>query len=165
MNKMNFKFLKFLRHQYLLVFFVFLIGGCSNNTPKQKAIFFLEEGNNQELSALLQNEPSLINMDYGAGYTLLHLAVMKEVDAKLIRTIILAGANPNAMGGYRSETPLHLAYGYGAHSEIISLLISAGADPQKKNCHGEIPKDYYGAIYGHPPTPNTNEDLSTDSIK
>ncbi len=162
---MNFRISKLSRRQFSLAFFFILIGGCSENTPKQKAIIFLEEGNNQGLSALLQNEPSLINMDYGAGYTLLHLAVMKEVDAKLIRTIILAGANPNAMGGYRSETPLHLAYGYGAHSETISLLISAGTDPQKKNCHGEIPKDYYGAVYGHPPTPNLNEDLSTDSIE
>jgi len=73
-----------------------------------------------------------------------------------VRMLLAAGADPNlhAKSGVATsmfdgtvrvwgETPLHYAAAYG-DEEMIRAMLSAGADREAPNTHGETPREYAG---------------------
>lgn len=70
----------------------------------------------------------------------LHACIALSGDQETVRLLIDQGADLNAaqVGGY---TPLHQAAAAG-RLELVLLLLSAGADPDKLCDHGKRPRDY-----------------------
>eukprot|EP01134_Creolimax_fragrantissima_P004847 CFRG4847T1 len=76
--------------------------------------------------------------DFFWGYTLLHWAA-KMNNAKAIRDLLAAGADPNAQS-HGGLTPLHTAAMNG-HTTAMRLLLEGGADIEKKSNSGEKARD------------------------
>lgn len=84
--------------------------------------------------------------------TPLHIAASKRVPVRIIRLLLDAGANPNALNGM-DRTPLHTAviaseelpYSIflDANSEdAVRALLKAGADPKAKDALEVFPSHY-----------------------
>ncbi|XP_065576092.1 ankyrin repeat domain-containing protein 39-like isoform X2 [Artemia franciscana] len=72
-----------------------------------------------------------------SGYTALHYAARKGA-LTTCAVLIEAGADVNAQTRSCSSTPLHRS-AYQGHQEIVSLLLSKGADPLVLDCDGQTP--------------------------
>lgn len=80
------------------------------------------------------------------GYTPLHLASF-DSGAGAIRSLIEAGADPNAKDNYSRATPLHIASGrwyYDASDlheiqTVVSTLLHGNDDPNARDKDGESP--------------------------
>ena len=68
---------------------------------------------------------------------LIHIAAMRG-DARTVRLLLEAGANPNSRGdmGY---TPLHYAFREGGW-DVVKLLLDNGAREDVRNEFGRLPK-------------------------
>ncbi|MBA4107692.1 MAG: hypothetical protein C0485_18320 [Pirellula sp.] len=86
-------------------------------------------------------DPNAVESRYGE--TPLHYAVSASQSPLLVKLLIDAGANVNAVALDR-DTPLQSAVA-GGHSEIADILLSAGADPELKNQVGFRPIDQLNA--------------------
>ena len=88
--------------------------------------FFLacRNGDVAALAALLEREPSLVRARNEQGHMGLHLAVA-HVEA--VRTLLAAGADPDARDVGDNAYPLHYA-ARGAHLASVRALLDAGGD-------------------------------------
>ena len=66
------------------------------------------------------------------------ITAARENDTELLRLLIEAGADVNAMEEEHGDTPLTLA-AFGGHCECVSLLINSGANVNKKNKWDDTP--------------------------
>lgn len=69
------------------------------------------------------------------GYTAVHLAGRQQ-DEGLARRLLEAGASANTRRGV--DAPLHVAVHIVGHA-LVRPLLSHGADPNKRNEHGDAP--------------------------
>lgn len=90
-------------------------------------------GNGAEIGAILAANPAARDVRTASGSTPLHLAATNP-DVSAIKTLIAAGADPNARDG-DGATPLHMA-AYTQKAEHARLLLEAGADPALKTHAG-----------------------------
>ncbi|MFF3407257.1 ankyrin repeat domain-containing protein [Streptomyces sp. NPDC002742] len=73
------------------------------------------------------------------GWTRLHFAA-DEQDAALVGSLLVAGAEVDAPDG-QGNTPLWQAvFTYRRDGTVLSLLVKAGADPDRANLHGVSPR-------------------------
>ncbi len=82
--------------------------------------------------------PNMAGLD---GMPALHYAVVNGANADVVRKLIDAGAEVNAIDGY-GNTPLHYIVTRNCDDDVIrvlNILLHNGADPRKKNVYGETP--------------------------
>ncbi|MFI0967897.1 ankyrin repeat domain-containing protein [Streptomyces sp. NPDC021080] len=73
------------------------------------------------------------------GWTKLHCAV-DEQDAAAVGSLLAAGAEVDAPDG-QGNTPLWQAvFTYRGDGTVLSMLVKAGADPDRANLHGVSPR-------------------------
>ncbi|MCF1509616.1 ankyrin repeat domain-containing protein [Streptomyces glomeratus] len=73
------------------------------------------------------------------GWTQLHFAA-DEQDAAAVRSLLAAGAEVDARDE-QGNTPLWQAvFTYRGDGAVLSLLVEAGADPDRANFHGVSPR-------------------------
>jgi ankyrin repeat protein len=95
-------------------------------------------GRPERVETLLVGDASLTLAWSPDGFTALHLCAFFG-GAATARSLLAAGADPNARS--RNEfwvLPLHSAAA-GGHSEVIEALLAAGADPNLPQRHGYTP--------------------------
>lgn len=83
-------------------------------------------GNQKQVIALLQQDPSLVESRDSLGFTPLHLAAKFNQPA-MVALLLANGADVNALSQSR-ETPLSLALLSYYHKEVVEQLITHGAD-------------------------------------
>lgn len=93
-----------------------------------------------QVIALLQagadpNEPA-----YAFGWTPLHYASARDINAAIVRTLLSHGADVNASDD-DAFTPMHRAAGDGAAAAVVALL-GAGAEPDSVDAGGNTPLMY-----------------------
>lgn len=108
-----------------------------NETPENKLLIAVASGDAGEVSKILRQNVSpntqiskkmdFADPSYDEGSTALHLAA-RQGCAEVIRTLIDAKANVNAVNA-REKTPLMYA-AYHNNAEAARVLINAGADPK-----------------------------------
>ncbi|MFD8425514.1 ankyrin repeat domain-containing protein [Streptomyces sp. NPDC059466] len=77
------------------------------------------------------------------GWTPLHFAA-DEQDAAAVGSLLAAGAEVDAPDE-QGNTPLWQAvFTYRGDGEVLSLLVGAGADPDRDNLHGVSPRRLAG---------------------
>jgi len=86
-------------------------------------------GSQQDVSRLLQSDPSQRDARTLQGATPLHHAAM-NADPGPLKALLAAGANPNARDN-EGRTPLHMA-AFATRTPQALLLLRAGADPTLK---------------------------------
>lgn len=82
----------------------------------------------------------------GAGFTPMSWAA-RHGNLFMANDLLLAGAGANAQEHFNHTSPLHMAAREG-HTDILRLLIKAGADIDFKNALGDTPL-HSAARYGH----------------
>ncbi len=111
-------------------------------TPLMIATF---NGHSCVAQILLDNGASVSKVDDG-GFTAVHFAA-QEGQLALTKLLVKAGSDLEATSSRKGCTPLHLAAGRG-HSEVMSALIDAGANPNSRMLDGGTP--IHGAVQdGH----------------
>jgi uncharacterized protein len=95
-------------------------------------------GDVDRLTALLGDEPSLVNAYSGDGFTALHFAAFfgrYEAAALLIER----GAEVDAFGrGWMTGTAMHSAVSR-LHADVVRILLDAGANPNVRQSAGWTP--------------------------
>lgn len=91
----------------------------------------IQRGLEQEVAALIKEQPQLLEERDRFGQTLLHLAVDRP---GLVRLLLQAGASVQATDK-EGQTPLHQAQ----NLESIRILLSQGAPPNATNALGATP--------------------------
>lgn len=92
------------------------------------------------MMAGMTNEDQGLGRESRPGWTSLHFAA-DEQDAVAVGSLLAAGARVDAPDT-QGNTPLWLAvFTYRGDGAVLSLLIKAGADPDKTNLHGASPRD------------------------
>ncbi|MFI0990449.1 ankyrin repeat domain-containing protein [Streptomyces exfoliatus] len=77
------------------------------------------------------------------GWTQLHVAA-DEQDAAAVGSLLAVGVEVNTPDG-QGNTPLWLAvFTYRGDGAVLSLLVKAGADPDRDNLHGVSPRRLAG---------------------
>jgi len=99
---------------------------------------YVKSGNILKASLYLERLPDLNEKD-DAGYTLLHLAVIKDSwDASHL--LLSQGADVNSRCDFMDKTSLHLACFFeSTHHQIIDLLLIHGADTLSLDSYGQTP--------------------------
>lgn len=95
----------------------------------------VEEGNRERIEELLAQNANIEVTDH-AGRTVLMVAALKG-KAEAVKVLLTKGSNAKATtkGGL---TPLHLA----SNSEVVRLLVAAGADIHQKDADDRLPLMY-----------------------
>lgn len=91
-----------------------------------------------DMLSTLGANPNMAGLD---GMPALHYAVVNGANADVVRKLIDAGAEVNAVDGY-GNTPLHYIVTRNCDDDVIrvlNILLHNGADPRKKNVYGETP--------------------------
>jgi ankyrin repeat protein len=94
-----------------------------------------QEGDLEAVRSLLHK--SDVNATQGDGMTALHWAAYRE-DLGMLRLLIPAGANVNAVNRLKAVTPLLIAATAG-NAAVIDLLLRSGADANQANALGTTP--------------------------
>jgi ankyrin repeat protein len=119
-------------HLFLCLFPLFLVGGCSSDTPEAvnmqappALLLAAERGDLPTLTRLIEDDAAAVDVKDACFWTPLMKAALNG-HTEAVERLILAGADVNQRdkGGYSS---LMLAASNN-HPEIIELLIKAGAD-------------------------------------
>jgi len=95
-----------------------------------------------EVRALL-NAGADVNASHGDGMTALHWAA-ESGDVEMVRTLLFAGAFPDAVTRNGEYTPLHLASRAG-HAEAVLALLEGGADVERLSVNGTAPLHFAAA--------------------
>lgn len=95
-------------------------------------------GDLDRLTELLAEDPELVDVMSGDGFTPLHLAAFfGQTDA--VRLLLARGATVDRNGtGWMTGTPLHAAAS-GSHAGVVRMLLDAGADANNRQRHGYTP--------------------------
>lgn len=104
-----------------------------------RLITALQNKNIKLAEALIRSGADVNSVD-SDGNSVLHLAMCFN-KLSLIKLIISAGANINAVNKTESQTPLFYAEKY-ASDDIVKLLIQANADVEYKDIYGKKAADY-----------------------
>lgn len=94
------------------------------------------------------------NVDWGWGYTPLHLAAKSNPHPEVVSALVEAGADLQAPGEesyFRGNTPLHYA-GDNANPDVAAALLSAGADVGALSATGRTPLHEAAANASSPAT-------------
>ena len=92
---------------------------------------------------LLLARGAKVNLATDKGLTALHMALFKpsaRVHGPIIRSLLAAGANPNAPDG-EGQRPLQRALAH-AVPALVQALLEAGADPFIRDRAGRMPADW-----------------------
>jgi len=106
-------------------------GGCA--PAEQRAFEAAWAGEAHDLAELLKSRPQLPHVTDEAGYTLLHVCLIRGEDT-LALTLLDQGADPFAWapGGRK---PIHLA----ASLEVVKRLLELGANPNARDADWKTP--------------------------
>lgn len=114
-------------------------------TPLHLAAFF---GRREAVDLLLAHGASLTAVSAGREANRpLNAALAGACDAGVVRALVAAGADVNAVGA-GGWAPLHVAASRG-QEELARFLVSQGASPAAKSDDGKTPADI-AAARGHP---------------
>jgi uncharacterized protein len=95
-------------------------------------------GDLDRLTELLAYDPASVDIRSGDGFTALHFAAFFG-QGPASRLLVTHAADVDAHGtGWMTGTPLHSAAS-GGHSEVVGLLLEAGADPNARQSGGWTP--------------------------
>ncbi|MBZ5601879.1 MAG: ankyrin repeat domain-containing protein [Acidobacteriia bacterium] len=92
-----------------------------------------QQGNKDVVKTLLKDKAD-VNAAQGDGMTALHWAASKD-DLELVKSLLAAGANPNAKTRIGEITPLFLACTNG-DAAMIQAMLNAGADAKSVKANG-----------------------------
>ena len=108
--------------------------GAENLPVSEAPIHFAaRQGTAAEVEAMVRSNRGLIQLRTDQGSTALHMAAMNP-DLAVLRTLLAAGADPNARDA-DGATPLHMA-AYASRPVHTRLLLEAGSDPLLKTNNG-----------------------------
>lgn len=123
------------RYRYELEIFELLLRAAGPLDAMEATV----AGDDAQLRALLQADPTLTETRSPDGFTLLHLAAYFQ-QVETARALIALGANVHTWTESESALQaLHLAAGRPRNGAICTALIEAGADPDAQDEHGETP--------------------------
>ncbi|CAG0926278.1 unnamed protein product, partial [Notodromas monacha] len=111
--------------------FIFGSGGVNEDTKRgdfndSGCVFHAAAvGDYQKIKFFLSRSRLVLDAS-DLGYTAVHFAAAYG-RAKILETLIKAGADPNALNRKNDVTPLHLASAYG-HPQCVRILLDNGAD-------------------------------------
>ncbi|MET0801248.1 MAG: ankyrin repeat domain-containing protein [Actinomycetota bacterium] len=95
-------------------------------------------GDLDRLTDILASDPTSIEARSGDGFTALHFAAFFGQGAAA-RLLVTRAADVDAPGtGWMTGTPLHSAAS-ARHSEVVGMLLEAGADPNARQSGGWTP--------------------------
>jgi ankyrin repeat protein len=93
-------------------------------------------GETEQVEALLQASPELVNVRDGEGMTALHHAVQGG-HSELAELLLDRGSDISAVDAW-SQTPLHIA-AYEGNPALVALLLARGADVTARDMRGRTP--------------------------
>ena len=112
------------------------------NVYGRTALMEVAGNGNAEFTSILLGADADVNVQTRDGGTALHEAAING-HIEIVRMLLTKGAKPNAANG-RGQTPLMLACNCAGprkncpwRSDIVRLLIAAGADVNVKDTHGD----------------------------
>lgn len=85
------------------------------------------------------------------------MSALFNYDTDLMRDILNTGLNPNFSTTEAKNTPLHIAAAEG-HLEMVTLLVSRGADPSIRNADGQTALDNAIALLSRGKLANSSEE-------
>ena len=104
-------------------------------------LHFAVDNSELEITSILLNLGSDINLQNSSGETPLHLAVFRG-EKKIVKLLLLKNANPN-IATHDKKTPLHYALD-SKEAEFIKILLFYGANPLLKDINGHSPMNLSG---------------------
>ncbi len=90
------------------------------------------------VAVCIDDDPELVNAADEKDFTLLHMAA-RDGNLRLALLLINRGADIDTIDGEHRASPLGWAAFFG-RTEMVEILIDAGADPMQPNIHGLTPR-------------------------
>ncbi len=123
------------------------IDGLERGTRDKQSvspIFFAVQRSNYVAATILLEAGADINAEQYNGMSLLHFAIDRYNDKKLVRWLLEHGADPDTRD-ISGASPLHYAAFMG-YVDTVQLLLDAGADFNATNLVGMMPADYASCL-------------------
>lgn len=110
------------------------------------AHYAANEGDESSVKAFLEGSGSPDVLDDN-GWTLLHFAAQgRHID--IARLLLRSGANPNLVDAHGNGPLWTAIMNARGGTELIAMLVQAGADTDRRNARGKSPRDMANTI-GH----------------
>ncbi|MEU1599630.1 ankyrin repeat domain-containing protein [Streptomyces sp. NPDC005708] len=87
----------------------------------------------------MRDEDQGLGRESRRGWTPLHFAA-DEQDAAAVVSLLAAGVEVDAPDGQGNAPLLQAVFTYRGDGAVLSLLVKAGADPDRDNHHGVSPR-------------------------
>ena len=115
-----------------------MIEAVQSRVPEMDLFEAAAAGDLDRLTELLSDRSLPVAAPSGDGFTALHFAAFFG-RAEAARLLVVHGADVDARGtGWMTGTPLHSAAS-GKHTEVVGVLLEAGADPDVRQSGGWTP--------------------------
>lgn len=128
----------------VIAFAVAFVTGCEKGSTRagNDLLRDVALGDVKSVEKALKTDPVLRNTrDRWDKSTLLHRACVNVQRLEMVKVLLAAGVDVNATNDL-GQTPLHLAYRFSAESNVIQVLLEAGANSQVRDTYGKRPADY-----------------------